>query len=170
MNKRNLVVGVVLLVVVIVGGFGLVAETRAAGFDDDGAGRQSSNPRFGVWKLQSDAPPPSSNVMTYEPYGDGGMKITVRSTNRRGESSEWGYVTLFDGVFRPVEGQQNAETAVEIVDERTTRITNMRNGSVSQVIINTLSEDGNTINNEYVRMDAEGKITRVTHAVYERIE
>ena len=26
---------------------------------------QASNPRFGVWKLESTAPPPSSNVMTY---------------------------------------------------------------------------------------------------------
>ena len=32
-----------------------------------------------------------------------------------------------------------------------------------------LSEDGNTINNEYVRMDENGDIMRVTHAVYERI-
>jgi hypothetical protein len=134
------------------------------------AAAQDSNPRFGVWKLQSDAPPPRSNIMTYEPWGDGGMKITVESTNGDGESSAWSYTTLFDGVFRPVEGQENAETAVEVIDERSTRIYNKRNGRVTQVIINTLSEDGSTINNEYVRMDAEGKITRVTHAVYERIE
>lgn len=134
------------------------------------AAAQEGNPRFGVWKLQSDAPPPRSNIMTYEPWGDGGMKITVESTNGDGESSAWSYTTLFDGVFRPVEGQENAETAVEVIDERSTRIYNKRNGRVTQVIINTLSEDGNTINNEYVRMDAEGKITRVTHAVYERIE
>lgn len=127
------------------------------------------NPRFGVWKMQSDAAPPQSNIMTYEPWGDGGMKITVESTNRSGESSAWSYTTLFDGAYRAVEGQENAETAVEIVDEHSTRIYNKRNGRVTQVIINTLSEDGNTISNEYVRMDADGKITRVTHAVYERV-
>jgi hypothetical protein len=130
---------------------------------------QSTNPRFGVWKLESDAPPPRSNIMTYEPWGENGMKVTVETTNARGESSSWSYVTEFDGVFRPVEGQENAETAVEIIDERSTRIYNQRNGRVTQVIINTLSEDGNTISNEYVRMDAEGKITRVSHAVYRRI-
>ncbi|MCZ6916437.1 MAG: hypothetical protein O7I93_06660 [Gemmatimonadetes bacterium] len=130
---------------------------------------QATNPRFGVWKLKSDAPPPSSNIMTYEPYGDGGMRITVESTNRRGNESKWGYVTMFDGVFRPVTGQENAETSVELLDDRTTRISNKRNGRVSQVIINTLSEDGNTINNEYVRLDENGAIVRVTHAVYERI-
>ncbi len=157
MRQRDLFMSLALATVLLVG---VVAEVSA----------QDTNPRFGVWKLKSDAPPPSSNVMTYEPYGDGGMKITVASTNRDGRSSEWGYVTMFDGAFRPVEGQENAETAVEIVDERTTRIINRRNGRVSQVIINTLSDDGNTISNEYVRMDADGKITRVTHATYERID
>jgi len=130
---------------------------------------QNTNPRFGVWRMQSDAPPPASNVMTYEPYGEGGMSITVESTNRDGRESRWGYVTLFDGVFRPVTGQENAETAVEIVNERTTRILNKRGGRVTQIIINTLSEDHNTINNEYIRFDEDGKIVGVTHAVYRRM-
>lgn len=129
---------------------------------------QDPSPRFGVWKLRSDAPPPSVNIMTYEAYGDGGMRITVRSTNRDGERSEWGYVTMFDGQFEPVTGQQNAETAVEFVDARTTRISNRRNGRVSQEIINVLSDDGHTINNEYIRI-AEDGTRRSSHAVYERI-
>ncbi len=133
------------------------------------ASGQNSNPRFGVWKMKSDAPPPAINIMTYEAYGDGGMSITVESTNSGGRESKWGYVTMFDGVFRPVTGREGAETAVEIVDDRTTRISNKRNGRVSLVIINVLSEDGNTINNEYVRLDEDGDIVRVTHAVYERI-
>lgn len=126
------------------------------------------NPRFGVWKLRSDAPPPQVNIMTYEPYMDGGMRITVASTNSRGQSNEWGYTTMFDGKFLPVAGQENSETAVEIVDDLTTRISNRRDGRVYQVIINTLSEDGNSISNEYVRLDENGKITRVTHAIYDR--
>lgn len=125
--------------------------------------------RFGEWRMQSDAPPPSSNIMTYAPWGDGGMQITVASTNAQGRSSEWGYTTLFDGVFRAVEGQEGSETAVEVIDDRSTRITNRRNGRVTQVIINTLSDDGDTIHNEYVRFDAEGRIVGVSHAVYERI-
>ena len=133
-----------------------------------GAAAQDPADRFGIWVLQSDAPPPSSNVMTYEPFGQGGMAITVASVNSRGESNEWGYRTLFDGEFREVWGQTGSETAVEFIDERSTRITNRRNGRVTQVIINTLSEDGDTISNEYVRFDAEGKITGVSHAVYVR--
>ena len=139
-----------------------LAATRPLGAQD--------NPRFGRWQLESDRPPPYSNVMTYEAYGDGGMRITVASTNNDGESSEWGYVTMFrDGEFHPVSGQDGADTAVEVVDEFTNRIVNRRNGRIYQVIINTLSEDGDTIENEYVRLDDQGRIMRVTHATYRRI-
>jgi hypothetical protein len=131
--------------------------------------QDAATPRYGVWKIRSDAPPPAQNIMTYEPYGDGGMRITVESTNASGETNAWGYATLFDGEFRPVDGQENATTAVEVVDERTTRILNARNGQVYQVILNVLSEDGNTIENEYIRVDEEGRPTRVSHATYDRI-
>jgi hypothetical protein len=134
-----------------------------------GLAAQDPADRFGAWRMRSDAPPPSSNVMTYAAHGTTGMSVTVEAVNARGEASRWGYVTLFDGVFRPVEGQEGSDTAVEFVNDRTTRITNRRNGRVTQVIINTLSEDGNVIENEYVRFDADGKIVGVGHAVYERI-
>lgn len=148
----------------------LAAFSLGLGFAACAAAQDDSNPRFGVWRLRSENPPPYRNVMTYAPHGEGGMSITVATTNAEGNESEWGYVTLFDGMFRPVEGLENAETAVEVVDERTNRISNMRDGAVYQVIINTLSEDGSRIDNEYVRLDAEGKITRVTHAIYDRME
>jgi hypothetical protein len=146
----------------------LAAALLALAFAAAPAVSQNTNPRFGVWKLRSDAPLPRLNIMTYEPWGDGGMKITVESTNAEGHKNAWSYTTLFDGVFRPVSGQENAETAVEIVDERTTKISNRRNGVVSQIIINVLSENGDTIHNEYRRTDADGN-ERVSYAVYERI-
>jgi len=40
-----------------------------------------SNPRFGRWLLKSDAPAPASNIMTYDPFGAGGMKVTIQSVN-----------------------------------------------------------------------------------------
>ena len=97
---------------------------------------------------------------------EGGSKITV--SNPSNPASDWSYVTLFDGVFRPVTGQQGAETAVEIINPKSIRIYNKRDGVVNQVVINTLSEDNNTISNEYIRMDKEGKITGVTHVTYIR--
>ncbi|MCY4400208.1 MAG: hypothetical protein OXE96_12855 [Gemmatimonadetes bacterium] len=137
--------------------------------DADGAVAEApANPRFGVWQIETERPPPYRNIMTYEPYGDGGMRITVATTNADGETSEWGYVTMFDGEFHPVEGQENATTAVEVVDERTNRILNARNGEVYQVIVNVLSEDGNTIDNEYRRTGEDGTES-VSHAVYKRI-
>ena len=157
MSKRNLTIGIAAFAAITA----LSIEVAA----------QDPADRFGRWQMDSNAPPPSINIMTYEAWGDGGMKITVASTNRSGESSEWGYATLFDTEFRPVTGQNNRQTSVEFVNERTTRITNMMvGGRVTQVIINTLSEDGNTIENEYVRFDDEGKISGVGHATYRRIQ
>ena len=125
--------------------------------------------RFGQWQMDSDNPPPSINIMTYEAWEDGGMAIMVESTNASGQDNAWGYNTMFDGEFRDVWGQDGSQTSVEWVNETTTRISNMRNGRVTQVIINVLSEDGQTIENEYVRMDENGKITGVGHATYRRI-
>ena len=118
--------------------------------------------RFGVWDNSTNP----NNVMTYEPYEKGGMKITVSNPSKPG--TEWSYVTLFDGKFRPVTGQPGSETAVEIINEKSTRILNKRDGVVYQVVINTLSDDNSKINNEYIRMDKAGKITGVTHVTYIR--
>jgi hypothetical protein len=130
---------------------------------------ENKNPRFGKWKLKSDNPPPFLNIMTYEPYEENGMRITVEATNSEGQTRKWSYVTLFDGKYRPVTGDtRTEETAVEIVDERTNKIMN-RTGDRVNIITNVLSEDGNTINNEYRSIDDDGN-ERVTHAVYERIQ
>src|SRR3954465_8387428 len=118
--------------------------------------------RFGVWDNSTNP----NNVMTYELYEKDGSKLTV--SNPSNPASDWSYVTLFDGVFRPVQGQEGAETAVEIINPKSIRIYNKRNGVLQQVVINTLSDDNNTINNEYIRMDKDGKITGVTHVTYNR--
>jgi hypothetical protein len=118
--------------------------------------------RFGIWDNSTNP----NNVMTYEPYGKGGMKITVSNPSR--PETAWSYVTMFDGKFQPVTGQEGSETAVEVINEKSTRIYNKRNGVVYQVVINTLSEDNSKINNEYIRMDKDGKITGVTHVTYIR--
>jgi len=118
--------------------------------------------RFGVWDNSTNP----NNVMTYEAYDKGGSKLTV--SNPSNPASDWSYVTLFDGVFRPVTGQPGSETAVEIINPKSIRISNKRDGVVYQVVINTLSDDNNTISNEYIRMDKDGKITGVSHVTYIR--
>jgi hypothetical protein len=125
----------------------------------------NTNPRtarYGVWDNTTNP----NNVMTYEAYEKDGSKLTV--SNPSNPSQDWSYVTLFDGVYRPVQGQEGAETAVEIINAKSIRIYNKRNGVVNQVVINTLSDDNNTISNEYIRMDKDGKITGVTHVTYVR--
>ena len=62
------------------------------------------NPRFGKWKLKSEAPAPQSNVMTYEPNGKHGMKITIDAVNRDGAKSQWYYTANFDGKDEAITG------------------------------------------------------------------
>jgi hypothetical protein len=118
--------------------------------------------RFGVWDNSTNP----NNVMTYELYDKNGSKLTV--SNPSNPSQDWSYVTMFDGVYRPVQGQEGAETAVEIINDKSIRIYNKRNGVLNQIVINTLSDDNNTINNEYIRLDKDGKIMGVTHVTYNR--
>jgi hypothetical protein len=132
---------------------------------------QPANPRIGKWKLKQDAPPPALNIMTYEPWGNGGMKVTVESTNKDGRKATWTYNTMFDGKDMPVSGDTRTETtAVKKVDDRTTEITNKRGGKVAQVITNVLSADGKRIDNTYKNYNESGEVTSTTTAVYERIQ
>ncbi len=137
----------------------------------DSAGGQATNPRFGQWKLKSDAPAPQSNIMTYEPLGAKGMKITVTSVSAKGDTSSWWYTTDFDGKDMPVNGSRGTtHTSVRVVDDRVNEIINKRDGRVTQVLTNVLSPDGNTIAVIYMRADSSGKTTGVSFATYERIK
>ncbi len=161
MRAKNLRVFLPALAIALFAGVATFAQSAPA----QAPAQTAANPRtarFGVWDNSTNP----NNVMTYELYEKDGSKLTV--SNPSNPASDWGYVTLFDGVFQPVTGQQGAETAVEIINDKSIRITNKRNGVVNQVVINTLSADNNTISNEYIRMDANGKITGVSHVTYNR--
>jgi hypothetical protein len=130
---------------------------------------QDKNPRFGQWKMKQD--PPALNIMTYEPYGKGGMKITVEATSAEGRKTKWTYNTMFDGKDEPVSGDTRTEfTAVKKIDAHTNEISNKRRGKVFQVVTNVLSADGNTINNTYKNYNEKGEPTTTTTAVYERLK
>jgi hypothetical protein len=135
-----------------------------------GGSAQTSNPRFGHWKLKSDAPPPASNIMTYEPYNGKGMKITIDSVNKDGVKSQWGYTTMFDGKDYPLTGNPGTDTgAVTIVNDRINEIVYKKGGQVTQRLTNVLSPDGNSIAVIYFRMDPEGKTRNVSFATYEKL-
>ncbi len=131
---------------------------------------QATNPRFGRWKLKSDAPAPSSNIMTYEPHGSSGMKATIQSVSARGDTTTWWYTTEFDGRDMPVTGNRGqTHAAVRRINDRINEIVNKRDGVVTQLLTNVLSPDGRTIAVMYMRDDGSGKTTGVTFATYERL-
>jgi hypothetical protein len=80
--------------------------------------------RFGVWDNSTNP----NNVMTYEAFEKGGSKLTA--SNPSDHSKDWSYVTFFDGKFRPVTGQPGFETAVEVINPKSIRIYNKRDGVV----------------------------------------
>ena len=159
MRVRSLVVTAGIFVVAILSAGPSRAQARGQAKTDNTNPRTA---RFGVWDNSTNP----NNVMTYEAYEKDGSKLTV--SNPSDPSRDWSYVTLFDGVYRPVQGQEGAETAVEIINPKSIRIYNKRNGVLQQVVINTLSDDNNTISNEYIRMDKDGKIMGVSHVTYIR--
>jgi hypothetical protein len=132
---------------------------------------QAANPRFGRWKLKSEAPAPASNIMTYEPLGATGMKVTIESVNAKGDTTRWWYTTEFDGKDMPVTGNAGqTHAAVKTVSPLVNEITNKKDGRVTQRLTNVLSLDGRTIAVIYMRDDGAGKTTGVTFATYERID
>jgi hypothetical protein len=133
------------------------------------ASAQSTNRRFGKWKLKSDAAPPVSNVMTYAPAGTKGMKVTIDAVNKDGVKSQWYYTTMFDGKDEPVTGNPGSDTAaVRVFSDRINEIIYKKAGHVTQVLTNVLSPDGSVIGIIYMRLDPVGKTT-LSFATYERM-
>ncbi|MCU0636318.1 MAG: hypothetical protein MUE41_15735 [Gemmatimonadaceae bacterium] len=134
------------------------------------AAAQDANPRFGRWLLRSDAPPPQSNIMTYEPFGASGMKVTIQAVNARGDTTRWWYTTEFDGRAMPVTGNPSqSHAAVRRLSPLVNEIVNSLDGRVTQRLTNVLSPDHNTIGVIYMREDAGGTTTGVTFATYVRL-
>ena len=133
-------------------------------------GAQPANPRFGRWRLKSEAPAPASNIMAYEPFGAAGMKVTIQSVNARGDTTRWWYTTAFDGKDTPVTGNAGqTHAAVSVVNTSVNTIINKKDGRVTTRLTNVLSPDGRTIAVIYMRDDGTGRTTGVTFATYERM-
>lgn len=157
MRRKTLLVGSAVLAMFTLAGNMILAE--------------KPNPRFGKWKLKSTAPAPTSNVMTYAPFGKHGMKITIDAVNKNGDKSEWFYNTNFDGKDEPITGNQGADHgSVKIISPAVNEIVYKKDGKVTQILTNVLSPDSNTLGIIYMRQDAEGKTTNVTFATYERMQ
>jgi hypothetical protein len=136
------------------------------------ASAEDANGRYGRWKIKSDAPAPQSNIMTYAPFGDHGMKITIDAVNKDGKATQWGYTTNFSGKDeKTFFGDTNNDTgAVKMLSPTVNEIIYKNKGKVTQGLMNVLSMDGKTIGVMYMRYDADGKCTGVTNATYQKIE
>src|SRR6476661_3573338 len=93
MRMRSLVTAAAVLVVTTLSAGPIWAQAGGQAKPDDTNARTA---RFGVWDNTTNP----NNVMTYEPYEKDGSKLTV--SNPSDHSKDWGYVTFFDGKFRPV--------------------------------------------------------------------
>ncbi len=135
-----------------------------------------ANPRFGKWRLKpaDAAAPPSTNVMTYEPFEGTGMKVTINRLEADGSlTAQWGYTTMFDNKETQMTGSQSAQNAsVRMISDRTAEITyrNRADGRIARQLTNVLSPDGNTIGIIYMNYGADGKPDNVTFATYERMK
>ena len=76
----------------------LVGLALVACFATAYASSENTNPRFGKWKLKSDNPAPYLNIMTYEPYGEKGMRITIEATIQ-GESKTTATATDLNVIY-----------------------------------------------------------------------
>src|SRR4029450_6393034 len=135
MRIRNLFVCTAVFTAALVTASASFAQAPAAKPVDNTDPRTA---RIGVWDNTTNP----NNVMTYEAFEKGGSKLTV--SNPSNPKSDWSYVTMFDGVYRPVTGQPGAETAVEIINPKSIRIYNKRDGVLNQGGINTLPETNTT--------------------------
>lgn len=137
-------------------------------------GAAASNPRYGKWRLKPTNPqaPPSTNVMTYEPYNGTGMKITINRLNPDGTlTAQWGYDTMLDGKEMPMTGSQTGQmAAVRMISERVAEITYRRDGRIVRQLTNVLSFDGNTLGIIYMNYGVDGKPDTVSFATYERMK
>ena len=93
--------------------------------------------RIGVWDNSTNP----NNVMTYEPYEKDGSKLTV--SNPSNPSQDWSYVTLFDGVYRPVKGQEGAETAVATAARSDSSLSILTARSIRRIVGAPRSTAGN---------------------------
>jgi len=136
----------------------------------------SANPRIGKWRLKptDTAAPPSTNVMTYEPFEGTGMKVTINRLEADGSlTAQWGYTTMFDNKETQMTGSQSSQNAsVRMISDRTAEITyrNRADGRVMRQLTNVLSPDGNTIGIIYMNYGADGKPDSVSFATYERMK
>ena len=130
-------------------------------------GFASSN--MGTWKLneaKSKFQPgaPKNTTVVYEAAGDN-VKVTVDGTDGAGMPTHNEWTGKFDGKDYPLTGDPNADTrSYKKIDDRTTELTNKKDGKVIATGRIVLSADGKSRTVTVSGTDPNGKKVKYTAA------
>jgi len=132
----------------------------------------ASNPNMGTWKLneaKSNFPPmaPKNSTVVYEAAGDM-VKVTVDGTDGSGKPTHNEWTGKFDGKDYPLTGDPAADMrSYKKIDDRTTDLTNKKNGKVTAMGRIVVSADGKSRTVTISATDPQGKKVKST-AVYDK--
>jgi len=132
----------------------------------------ASSPNMGTWKLNEakskiPAMAPKNNTVVYEAEG-GNVKVTVDGTDGAGKPSHNEWTGKFDGKDYPLTGDPSANTrSYKKVDDRTTELTNKKDGKVTATGRIVISADGKSRTVTVSGTDPSGKKVEYT-AVYDK--
>src|ERR1035438_9446428 len=132
----------------------------------------ASNPNMGTWKLneaKSKFPAGATKNMTvvYEAAGDS-LKVTVDGIDGDGKPTHNEWTGKFDGKDYPLTGDSMADSrSYKKVGERTTELTNKKDGKVTTTGRIVISADGKSRTVTVSATDAKGKKWKYT-AVYDK--
>jgi|SRR5271165_2218947 len=131
-----------------------------------------ASPMIGTWKLneaKSKFPPgaPKNHTVVYEAVGDN-IKVTVDGVDDAGKPTHNEWTGKFDGKDYPLTGDPTADMrSYKKVDDRTTELTNKKDGKVVATGKIVLSADGKTRTVTVSGTNAKGKKVTST-AVYDK--
>jgi hypothetical protein len=131
-----------------------------------------ASPMMGTWKLneaKSKFPPgaPKNHTVVYEAAGDN-IKVTVDGISGDGKPTHNEWTGKFDGKDYPLTGDPTADSrSYKKVDDRTTELTNRKDGKVVATGKIVLSADGKTRTVTVSGTDPKGNKVTST-AVYDK--
>lgn len=131
-----------------------------------------ANPNIGTWKLNEGkskipAGAPKNNTVVYEAAGDK-VKVTVDGVDGGGKPTHNEWTGSFDGKDYPLTGDPTADTrSYKKIDDRTTELTNKKDGKVTTTGKIVISADGKSRTVTVTGTDPKGKKVTFT-AVYDK--
>jgi len=139
------------------------------------AAAAADDPSVGTWKLDpseskfSSGPQPQSIILTIEPSGDNGLKITTETIDAQGKHSVSTVNGTLDGKDSQVTGDPNADTAsMKRDDTNTTETQNKKSGRITSFFRRIVSRDKKKMTVTKTQNDAQGD-TVVDIEVFDRI-